>query len=188
MTTAYPYGATIVSETLTGVTSPVPTFGGLVAAKDYLNASSSPGADAFAALADDNARKKRLVDAKRFLDSLGWRSIDDADAAEAAVDMLNASYEMAGLIAADNEATAAADAGNNVAELTAKGVGIKYFRPTSLAAGTATQLPTVIQRLVGKYLATSDPSVAAAAAGMSNGTTENSHFENCDALGLARPF
>lgn len=188
MTTSYPYGATIVSESITGVTAPVPTFGGLTAAKDYLGARSVPGAVAFMALTSPDEQRKRLVDAKDMFDSLGWRDIADSDAAAAATAILNASYQLAGLVAADNEVTAAADAGSNVAELNAKGVSIRFFRPTTAQNGTATLLPTIIQRLVGKYLASADPSVAAAAAGVSTGTDSESSFDDCDRMTISGAY
>lgn len=182
----YPYGAAVVAVTITGVTDPVDTYGGLDAAKQYLGASSSPGAEAWMALATDSAKGKRLVDATRFLDALSWSEIDDEDAAVAAAAIVQATQELAGLITVDNETTAAADAGSNIKSLNAKGVSIDFFRPTSALNGTATQLPVTIQRLVGRYLATSDADVDIS--GASNGTDEDSYFENCDRLSLSRPF
>lgn len=189
MTSSYPFGASVVTVTITGLTNPVSTYGGLVAAKEWLGAESTPGPVAWMALATDSEKSKRLVDATRYLDQLSWRTIDDTEAAAAAVAIVTATFELAGLITIDNETTAAVDAGSNIKSLSAKaGTSIEFFRPTSALDGTASTLPVIIQRLIGKYLASSDPSIAAAAAGISTGTTENSHFEDCDALSLTRGY
>jgi len=70
-------------------------------------------------------------------------------------DIIAAGFELAVQINADPDLPNKIDQGTNISSVQGGGgVGVSYFAPTSAASGTATVLPVVVQRLVGKYLAT----------------------------------
>ncbi len=156
--TAYPYSVPLVAVTIAGVTPDPEVFGGLVAATAYLGASSSTWAEAWMALASDSAKGKRLVDATRYLDALTWQDITDAD-----------------LLALAQAAIPKAKPGTSV----------EFFRATSAAQGTATRLPVVIQRLIGRFLGSTAVSVAT---GVAYGTDGVSSFDACDDADITRPL
>lgn len=194
---------TTFTETVTGATTPVEVYGGLAACADYLLSSSSDGAVAFRALATDD-QKRRLIDATRYVDQQFWQGtrtglvgVDSTtlafprtgltDEAGAALDsttvprqVVEAAFEMAGILASDSTAAGNADQGSNVQSLGAGPASLSFFRPTSAALGTATVLPVVVDRLVGRWLA----SAGAVTAGVIiTGASARSDFRDCTICG-----
>lgn len=190
--------------TITGVTSPVEVYGGLTALTDYLGASSTPGAAAWRALVADD-QKRALVDATRYLDAQAWAGTANGtgpttlqwprtgvtladgtavDAASVPAPIVQAAFELAALIASDPETTLALDAGSNVRTLNAKGTSIEFFSATSAKDGTATSMPVVVQRLVGKYLAIVNAALSLGG-GISFGTSGESRFATSQGYALA---
>lgn len=185
---------------ISGVTAPIEVYGGLSACSDWLGSSSSTAAQAFNALADDDEKGKRLVDATRYIDSIAWQGAPDAlggttlqwprsgivtsagvavsDAAQLAA-VSRAAFELAGLIAADPDVITATDAGSNVRAMGAGSARIEFFRPVSLLDGNTTMLPVVVSRLIGKWLASASPAVVSAASGTATGTSTQNDFDVC---------
>jgi hypothetical protein len=68
--------------------------------------------------------------------------------------LVEAAFEMALIIAGDETVPSNLDQGSNISNIGAGGgVSISFFSPTSAPQGTATTMPVVVQRLVGRYLA-----------------------------------
>lgn len=170
----------VFTVTITGVSAPVEVYIGLPAAKDYVGAMVGDGADAWAALVDDAAsgptRSKVLVAATRYIDAQVWNGAADAQGGTtlqwprtgvtnpdgSAVDsttvpaaLQKAIGELCALIAADPDVVNQLDSSANIREVGAGSARVAYFNPTSISTGTATKLPTIIQQLVGKWLAAS---------------------------------
>lgn len=186
----------IFTELVTGATTPVEVYGGLAACADYLLSSSSDGAVAFRGLEADD-QKRRLIDATRYIDALSWMGAPTGlaggtpttlafprtglvDAQGAPLDATNvptlvvaAAFKMAGLIAADPSVTGNVDTGSNVESLGAGPARIAFFRPSSVLDGNATVLPTVINRLVGQWLAGAGSAVPG---GVVTGGSARNHF------------
>lgn len=195
---------TIFLETITGDATGFEVYGGLAACAHYLLGSSSDAAAAFRALASDD-QKRRLIDATRYVDQQFWQGTatgtagGDAttlafprtgltdvnnqplDATNVPVLLVNAAFEMAALIAADPSVVANTDTGSNVASLGAGPAQIAFFRPASVADGNATVLPTVVDRLVGRWLAGVGAGVPG---GVITGASSRSDFR--DRCGLCR--
>jgi hypothetical protein len=173
-------------------------YGGVTACTAYLLGSASAGATAFRALATADDQVRRLVDASRYIDEQYWQGVATAlaggtpttlqfprtgltDVAGQPLDATNvpgvvvtAAFEMAAILAGDPDAAAAADQGSNVSSLGAGPARIAFFRPTSPADGNATVLPTVVDRLIGRWRA----GARAAASGMATGINPVSNFRS----------
>lgn len=186
---------------ITGVAA-VEVYGGLAALQDYLGAAVGDGAAAFRALASTPDDQKRLlVDATRYIDRQGWAgtptfllpvapsnpttlqwprsgvtnpdaSVLDSTTVPAAI--LKACFEMVAILAADGSAKDAADTSSNIQSMGAGTAKLAFFRPTSLADGNATVMPSVLMQLVGQWLGSA--ALAPAVMGMSSGTTGCSQF------------
>lgn len=180
-------------------------YGGLVACNSYLNGNSDDGSAAFRALeADDQAR--RLIGATRYLDSQPWvgaatglvgatpttlqfprTGLADSrllpvDSTTVPLVLVEAAFEMAAILAGDTSAAANADTGSNVQSLGAGPANLSFFRPQSIADGNATRLPTVVDRLIGRWLASGSVTVVA---GIATGVDGRSDFreEACGGCG-----
>ena len=186
---------TIFSQTISAVSYEV--YGGSAAAADYLLASIGDGATAYRALATDD-QSRMLIAATRYIDSLFWlgtatglagvtattlqfprSGLTDQygnvlDATNVPVQVVSAAFELAAIVAADPAALDATDTGSNVQSLGAGPAQIAFFRPTSAQDGNATRLPTVVDRLLGRWLATS--AAASALAAFVSGTNASQHF------------
>lgn len=193
---------------ITGIASPIEVYDGLPAVDDYLNAAIGDGATAWRALIaanDADGRKRILVSATRFIDSLGWQGnpttppvssttlqwprtgvvIDggtavDPNTVPAAIQQ--GVEELCALIAADPSVLTQADSGSNIQSMGAGPAAMSFFRPTSLSDGNATELPTVLNRLVGRYLATA--ALSSALAGVASGVNSCSNFD-CSTCGCS---
>lgn len=155
-----------MSEPLTIGTGTATIYGSFAGATAYFDTSGSEAAAAFQGLADDTARKKKLVDATRYLNKIGYTTDYLTFAARDALDLGTgdadaafpfraACYELAALAAADASVLTVEDQGSNIRAVSAGGASVEYFAPTSAARGTASALPPVIMALIGPYLATS---------------------------------
>jgi len=190
----------------------IEVYGGLPAADQYINAMIGDGAVAYRALvtATNTADRQRLlVAATRWVDSLAWQGAPDGyqsttlqfprsgltsadgtaatDAQQLAI-VNRAVFELVALLADDPDVLTEPDAGSNVQDLGAGSARVAFFRPTSAQDGNATVLPVVIDRLLGRWAASADPAVAAAAAGTVTGTNCHSDFDRCDELEVVTPL
>jgi hypothetical protein len=152
----------------------------------YINAMFGAAATKWRNLSVDDDKDRTLVVAARYLDTLG---LEDAGVAITYTTVLTAIHaaqaELAVLIASDPTVVEAIDAGSNIRVLDADGTKIEFFRPTSAAAGTATRLPVVVQRLLAPYLPATDLVIVGGAA---FGTDVDSQFDDCDDGDRSDPF
>lgn len=193
----------IFTVQVTSSTTPVEVYGGVDACLEYLRYSDTDGAVAFVAL-DADGQKRKIAQATRYLDSLSWQGVPTGlaggtpttlqfprtgltDAQGAALDatdvpalFVEAVFEMTALIAADPSVTQNADTGSNVSSMGAGPASLSFFRPSSVADGNATVLPTAVDRLVGRWLASS----AALIGGVITGGSSRSAFrDSCGTCG-----
>lgn len=188
--------------TIVGVTNPIEVYNGLQAVEDYLGSTASARVTAWNALpVDGDERKRILVDATRYIDSLFWQGMADAqggttlqwprsgitldgvavDPATVPAAIGKGVNELCALIADDPDVLTETDSGSNIRSMQAGSANLVFFRPTSTGDGNATFLPTLINRLVGRYLASASPALAAATAGASTGVSTRSDFGcTCD--------
>ncbi len=199
------------TETLAGGAA-IEVYGGLTAADAYIHAMIGDGAVAYRALvtaADSDGRKRLLISATRYLDSLAWQSTpllsgttlqiprdeltdaagnDVGDAAQLAL-WERATFELVAIMAADTDTASAVDQGSNVQSMGAGSAQIAFWRPTSAADGTAPVLPIVLHRLIGRYLTgTGVGATPVTIGGASGGTCDESSFDSCDAYDRSGAF
>jgi len=154
-----------------------------VAAINYVGTLLGKPADKWRAMsASDQGRT--LVMATRYIDQQGWTGLRtglaggtpttlqwprsdvtvlDGTGSSVAVDpaivppeFVQATFELSTLIAADPTIVTKADTGSNVRRADAGGgVGVEFFNPTSSALGTASPMPTIVMRLLGKFMSVS---------------------------------
>lgn len=189
-------------------------YGGVTACTAYLSLSSSAGAVAFRALApDDQARA--LIDATRYLDAYGWPgapttpavggttlqwprtgvyrigtdgTLTAVDSTTVPIEIVDAAFEMAAIIAADPSAFSLTDQSSNIQSLRAGSAGITYFDPTSTRDGTARVLPTVVDRLVGRLVSQNGSINGAGVGGKWTGGDCESNFDDCAQIKRPVPF
>lgn len=166
----------IFTETISSV--PFEVYSGVTGVANYLLGSSSKGAAAFRLLAADD-QKRRVIDATRYLEEQRWQGtatglaggtpttlqfprsgLTDlagapADATNVPAALVAAVAEMAAILSTDTEAASSVDSGSNLQSLGAGPARLSFFRPTSALDGTASVMPTVINRLIGRWLAAS---------------------------------
>jgi len=203
----------IFNETVTSYPA-VEVYGGLTACKNYLGTSIGDGATAFLGLATDDDRKRALIAATRFIDAQTWQGTatgtvppdpttlvwprsgitnPDGSALSSTVvppALLQAVFELAGIIADDPDVQAQIDASNNIQSVSASGAGVTYFNPTSQVTTppSATKLPVVVQRLIGKWLSISTPSSGADVDGGYSGAGGcSSEFDSCSSYRRSAP-
>jgi hypothetical protein len=149
-------------------------YSDVAAATVYIAAIFGPQSAAWLALSADS-QAQTLVSATRYLDEQPWDgtrngtggttlqwprdnvTVDGTavDATTVPPEFPKALAELAVLIAADPTLPGKADQGSNIQAANAGGgTGVTFFSPSSARTGTATVMPVVVQRLVGKYLAT----------------------------------
>ncbi len=162
-------------------------YGARSDADTYINGAFGPAATKWRAISVDDDKDRTLVQAARFLDTLGL--VDTSGVAIAytttEADIHAAQAELAMMLASDPTVLDGVDAGSNIRVLDADGTKIEFFRPTSAAAGTATRLPPIVQRLLGPFLPSTDLVVVG---GASFGTCQESSFDDCDDGERSDPF
>lgn len=153
--------------TVTGSSTPVTIYGTFAAAKDYILSMFGATYDAWAALATDDIKKRTLIAATRYLESMQWDATTAPDFAtrDAIAAFPQATYELAVLIADDATLTQGADTGTNIRAVGAGSARVEFFAPQSLQIGNATTMPPLIMRLVGQYLASTTASTGDGALG-----------------------
>lgn len=204
----------IFTVTLDGDAVPFEVYGGLPACVHYLRPASDDSAIAFKALSSDD-QGSRLIDATRYIDEMMWQGAatglvgvdpttlqwprsgltdqygNPLDSTTVPIQVVNAAFEMAAILAGDPSASSNVDQGSNLQSMGAGGASLSFFRPTSAADGTASRLPTVVDRLIGRWLASS----VSVAGGFISGTNAHSNFlsvcdlhgvENCGCSGQRR--
>lgn len=161
-----------MSSTVTIGTGSATIYGTLAAAIAYLDTSSSDASVAFRALAaTPDEQKRKLVDATRYLNRLGYvdgyttfAARDALDLgtgdADAAFPFRAATYELAALAVLDPDVLVVEDQGSNVSRVYAGGAGVDFFSQTSAQQGTAPTMPASILAIIGGYLATVDLDVS----------------------------
>lgn len=181
---------TIQTVVIGAVTTEV--YGGLTAATAYIDGKfGSARTTWFALSADDKART--LIEATRYLDQQPWDgtrtglagvtattlewprsgiTLGDGtpvDSTTVPVEVVEATFELAMIIAVDESVTSKQDQGSNISSVSAGGgVGVSFFAPTSALFGTATTMPVVVQRLVGRFLASALSGGDGSSAGIGN--------------------
>lgn len=157
-------------------------------AKNYVAARFGSTYRSWETLTDDD-KNRTLVSATDYFNHLTWQGtptgvigsdpttlswprsgvfVDgvEIDSTTIPVDIVAGSFELAVLIGTDPKLTNKLDQGSNIQSAQGGGgVGVTFFAPTSTATGTATLLPVIVQRLVGKYLETAASDGAFGAAG-----------------------
>lgn len=146
------------------------TYGTFAGATNYIGASGADWAVAYRDLEDDDERKRKLIDATRFLNSLGYADGYTDFATRDALDLGTgdgdtafpfraACYRLAGLASADADVLEVDDQGSNVRSVAAGSARVEMFNPTSAQFGTASVLPSSVLALIGPYLATTADSL-----------------------------
>jgi hypothetical protein len=197
---------TLNTVTITGDATPYEVYGGLTAATHYLLAGISDGAISWRGLLpDDQARM--LIAATRYIDRLSWQGVATTPAVGGTVlqwprtgvttadgttissstvpqDILNAVFELAGLLAGDSESEGYRDDSAALAGIRAGGVAINYSMPLTSLANDGPQIPPIVLMLIGQYMATSNVKSARA-----TGTDGVSSFDTDDSNGSdVNPF
>lgn len=167
----------------------------LTDARSYVNSRLGPTYSAWMALSDDDAGRS-LVSATDMIDSFQWQGVAsgvvgslptslqwprsgvfvdgvELDPAVVPPQVVKACFELAVMINDDPSLPFNVDAGSNVQSMGASGASLSFFRPTSAAEGTAPRLPPLIDRLIGRFLASS----VAVSTGFISGTNAQSNFE-----------
>ena len=177
-------------------------------ARAYIGAAYGPTYTAWLTLSDDDA-SRTLVSATRYLDQQPWQGKatgigEDGspttlqwprsgvvvggvaiDSTTIPTEITEATFELAVMIAASPGLVNKLDQGSNVQAANAGGgTGVAFFAPTSARNGTATVLPPMIQRMVGKFLASATSSTSEGSAGVGIAC---SSFSSDAAFTLARP-
>lgn len=202
----------IFTVTIAGVTNPIEVYGGATAASDYVGAMFGDAPTSWLALSpDDQART--LVTATRYLDQQAWQGTATflvgvtattlqwprsgvvnsdgtaVDATTVPVAIVQAAFELAVLVADDPDVITEIDGGSNLQQIDAGGgVGVTYFNPTSAAFGSASRLPGILDRLVGRYLASPSGDAGSALGGYSGNGGCESHFDHEHSYKRWRPF
>jgi hypothetical protein len=180
-----------MSSIVTVGTGSATIYGSLAGAVSYFDMSGSDASVAFRALAaTSDEQKRKLVDATRFLNRIGWATgyttfaLRDAldlgtGDGDAAFPFRAASYELAAAAVVDPDVLNVDDQGTNIQSVGAGGAQVTFFSPTSAARGTASLLPRSVMDLIGPYLADAGTGLAGAGTGDS-GSCENPFGPDAD--------
>lgn len=189
-----------------GVSAPVEVYADLAFVDDYLASSNTKGAQKYRALItanDPDTRKRLIIDATRAIDSYAWDGVMGGDGgttlqfprAQIADDsatqlalVKKALGQFVSILILDPEAGSSVDAGSNVQSLGAGSGRLAFFRPTSAQDGNATVLPTMVDRLIGKYLASASAEMAGVGAPVAGGTSTCSIFTGSAGPRRTGPF
>lgn len=166
----------VFTVSIPGVSPDPEVYLDLVGAISYLRGTFGPASDAWLALTPVQ-QAQTLITATRYLEQQPWDGVrtgfvagvptslawprsgvlldgKPVDATTVPVAFRDATAELAVLIAKDPALTGKADQSSNIQSVNAGGgTGVTFFAPTTVRSGTATVMPVVVQRLVGRYLA-----------------------------------
>lgn len=171
-------------------------------ANNYINAQYGPTYSAWMLLSDDD-KSRTLTTSTRFIDSFQWQGtatgivgalptslqwprtgvfVDgvELDPTTVPPQVVQACFELAVMIADDPSLTQNADAGSNLRSMGASGANLAFFRPTSAADGSAPRFPPLIDRLIGRFLASNVASMT----GFSSGVNPCSNFQTLQPVDL----
>lgn len=178
----------IFTVSIAGVTPDTEVYGGLPAAINYIGAKFGQTSLAWLGLSSDQ-QGQTLVTATRYIDEQPWdgdatglvgttpttlqfprlglkRNDIDVDSTTVPPEVVQAVFELSILIAQKPTIVDQVDQGSNIQSVGGGGApSVSYFAQTSAARGTATVMPTVVQRLLGRFLATPAANLAGGAAG-----------------------
>ncbi len=182
-------------------------YGGLTALDAYALDSDGEAAVAFRALTDDDDRKRKLIAATRYIERKRWQGTangdggttlafprddlelngEDASNADQLALVEEAVFELAMLGTVDESVFSAADQSSNVKSMGAGKARMEFFSPTKVGSG-ASKLPTVVNELIGQWLAGSGEMPLVSGAPSSTGTECDSYFDTCDTHKRSEPF
>jgi hypothetical protein len=193
--------------TIAGVTPDPEVYAGLVKVTAYIGKKFGPEAAKWRALTPDD-KARTIASATDYVDMRSWDGLPtflDASLAattlqfprsgggitdSAAVQLARVEQAIAELsiaIAVDPGVLSAIDQGSNVKVLDADGAKIEFFAPISVTDGTATRMPAIVQRLLGRYTAASSDGFAISG-GASYGVDGESSFDECDEMKRSSPY
>lgn len=200
----------IFTVVISGVTPNIEVYGGLTAATSYVGSLLGAQPDAWRAQSVDN-QGRTLVMATRYIDQQGWPGVRtglaggtpttlawprsgvtlaDGTVVDSTIvppEVVQATFELAVLVASDPTITSKVDTGSNIKSVSAGGgVGVEFFNPTSMLLGTASRMPAILMRLLGKFLASAAGGSSEGGFGVSGKAF--SDFANCLDLTRTRPF
>lgn len=142
---------------------------------------------AWISVATADEQKQTLISAADYINTRIWNSDYDTfaerDALQAFVD---ASYELAVLAYEDEDVLALPDTSSNLSRVYAGGAGVDFANPTSIAAGTAEQLPPILMALIGQYLGSTGGATVVGGIGSSGGC--RNPLSDCADYDRKRPF
>lgn len=183
-------------------------YGGLTACEAYLLDKIGDGAAAFRSLlAGGDDRKRLLIEATRYIDRQRWQGEANADGgttlafprdaltadgvAISNADQLalveQAVFELVAILAGDPDVIASADQSVNIKSMGAGSARLEFFGPARLKDGSASKLPTVVQDLIGHWLAGAGGG-SVIIGGIATGTDGEPSFDNCDGYEREDPF
>lgn len=155
-------------------------MGAVEDATNYIGQRFGPSYTAWLLLSTDD-KSRTMVSATSYIDSLQWQGtptglvngnvtflqwprsgIDGVDPLTVPTQIVNATFELAVLIAAAPDLVQNVDSGSNVQSMGAGPASLSFFRPTFAANGSATVLPPLINRMIGQWLAGSGAGLAGA--------------------------
>lgn len=140
-------------------------YGTLAGATSYLAGGFGPAYTKWKGLTAD-PKAQTLIQAKRYFDSLLLQLAGSLITyTTVIVDVINASYEMASLIALNPGVVAALTSGSNIQSIGAGPTAIQFFAPVK-----GPPLPVVVMALIGKYLPSVDVSDGTNGGGEALGT------------------
>jgi len=167
---------------------------GAGSATEYLAGSLTPEAVAWG-LAVSDQQKRSLVNAARLLNRQSWQGTktssvqplawprtgvtyaDGTPVASSAIpqEVIDASYELAALLAAKPGLFSSGSADSNIESVTAGPVNVSFFSPVAIG-----RFPTLVQELLAQFLGGG----ASAGGSHKTGGCAESQFDDCDTYSL----
>lgn len=189
--------------TIAGVVPEPEVYAGLVKASNFIGGILSPAAAKWRALSPDD-KARTVFTLTQWIDSRAWagaptfaggttlqfpRSGDGItdDAATQLANVEKATYWGAMEAAANPAFLTAISTASNVKVADADGAKVEFFSPTNVTDGSATWMPVMVQRYLGRYVAGAAVGIVVTG-GASFGTDGESDFDDCDAIDRTRAF
>lgn len=122
-------------------------YGTLAGATSYMAGSFGPQYTKWRALVPDD-QKRTLVTTAIYFDVLGMASAGSPITHDTGLtDVINASYEMAALVAQNPAIISALSSGSNIKSVGAGPATVEFFAPV-----VGPSVPVIVMRMIGKYL------------------------------------